>query len=71
MMMERENLMATEDVVLDEGETIPTQESVVSFTQQAEKAKAHFVKDMMNMTDYNQAKMLVKDEEDIVEDPRS
>lgn len=38
----------------------------------AAQAKDRFVKDLMNMTDYNEAKAIVKDEDDHEqEDPRT
>lgn len=71
VMSERENLTSTDDVTFDSNMDTSAVESTVDIGKQAEQAKDKFVKDLMNLTDYNEAKAIVKDEDEEPEDPRS
>jgi hypothetical protein len=69
-MAEREQVLQQDEVTLTE-EAQQQQVETVDIKQQAEKAKQQFVSEMMNLTDYNEAKALVKDEsEPVVENAR-
>jgi sorting nexin-1/2 len=68
-MAEREQQMASDDVEMPAAED----SVMVDIKDQAAQAKTKFVSDLMNLTDYNEAKAVaeVKEQEQEVEDPRA